>query len=66
VSDYTYWQGQMESFASHHRALAYSRRYNFPNQNPARAGYSAKVDADDLASFVTTNGLDKVVVVSHS
>jgi pimeloyl-ACP methyl ester carboxylesterase len=56
----------MESLASHHRALAYSRRYNFPNQNPARAGYSAKVDADDLASFVTTNGLDKVVVVSHS
>jgi pimeloyl-ACP methyl ester carboxylesterase len=66
LSDYTYWQGQMESFASHYRALAYSRRYNFPNHNPARAGYSAKVDADDLASFVRTIGVGKVVVVGHS
>ena len=28
LSDYTYWQGQMEPFASYYRALAYSRRYN--------------------------------------
>jgi len=66
LSDYTYWQGQMKSFASHYRALAYSRRYNFPNHNPARAGYSAKVDADDLASFVRTIGVGKAVVVGHS
>jgi pimeloyl-ACP methyl ester carboxylesterase len=66
LSDYTYWQGQMEPFASYYRALAYSRRYNFPNQNPARAGYSAIVDADDLAALVRTIGLGKVVVIGHS
>jgi pimeloyl-ACP methyl ester carboxylesterase len=56
----------MEPFASYYRALAYSRRYNFPNQNPARAGYSAIVDADDLATLVRTIGLGKVVVIGHS
>lgn len=66
LSDYTYWQGQMEPFASSYRALAYSRRYNFPNQNPARAGYSAVVDADDLAALVRTVGLGKIVVIGHS
>ena len=66
LSDYTYWQGQMEPFASAYHALAYSRRYNFPNRNPARAGYSAIVDADDLAAFVRSLGLGKVVVIGHS
>lgn len=66
LSDYTYWQGQIEPFARYYRALAYSRRYNFPNQNPARAGYSAIVDADDLARLVRTIRLGKAIVVGHS
>jgi pimeloyl-ACP methyl ester carboxylesterase len=52
--------------AEHYRAIAYSRRYNYPNINPARPGYSAVVDAEDLASFVRTLHLGKVVVIGHS
>ncbi len=66
LSDYTYWQGQIEPFAANYRPLAYSRRYNFPNRNPARAGYSAIVDADDLAALIRRTGLTKPVVIGHS
>jgi pimeloyl-ACP methyl ester carboxylesterase len=66
LSDYSYWQSQMEPFGSHYRAIAFSRRYNFPNQNPVRAGYSASVDADDLAALIQTLGLGKAVVTGHS
>jgi pimeloyl-ACP methyl ester carboxylesterase len=56
----------MAPFATKYRAIAYSRRYNFPNTNPAQAGYSAIVDADDLARFIRTLGLGKIVVIGHS
>src|SRR5262249_7957491 len=45
---------------------AYSRRYNPPNTNKARPGYSAVVDADDLAAFITKLHLGKVHVIGHS
>jgi pimeloyl-ACP methyl ester carboxylesterase len=66
LSDYTYWQDQVAPFATSYHALAYSRRYNFPNNNPVRPGYSAIVDADDLAQLVQTLKLGKIVVVGHS
>jgi pimeloyl-ACP methyl ester carboxylesterase len=67
LSDYTYWQGQMEPFAAaQYHTIAYSRRYNFPNRNPERTGYSAITDADDLAKLVRALGVDKIVVVGHS
>lgn len=66
LSDYTYWQGQLEPFSVNYRAVAYSRRYNYPNSNPVVSGYSAITDADDLAAFVTTLGLGKVVIIGHS
>jgi pimeloyl-ACP methyl ester carboxylesterase len=66
LSDYTYWQQQMEPFAANYHAIAYSRRYNFPNTNPAQSGYSAIIDADDLARLVRTLGLGKIVVIGHS
>ena len=54
LSDGGYWADQIGQFAEHYRAIAYSRRYNYPNSNPARAGYSAVADADDLAAFIRT------------
>jgi non-heme chloroperoxidase len=66
LSDYEYWKDQVGLFSRHYRAIAYSRRYNFPNTNPARPGYSAITDADDLAAFITKLGLGKVDVVGHS
>jgi len=66
LSDGGYWADQLGPFAKHYRAIAYSRRYDYPNVNPARSGYSAVVDAEDLAAFIHTLHLGKVVVIGHS
>lgn len=66
LSDAGYWAGEVGEFAKRYRAIAYSRRYNYPNSNPARAGYSAVVDAQDLAAFIGALHLGKVVVIGHS
>src|SRR5262249_13805341 len=53
LSDGSYWNDQASAFAtSGYRAIAYSRRYNPPNTNKAQPGYSAVVDADDLAALI--------------
>ena len=66
LSDMTYWKDQLNTFARHYRSLAYSRRYNVPNHNTARAGYSAITDAEDLAAFIRTLHLGRVYLVGHS
>ncbi len=66
LSDGGYWADQIGPFAKHYRTIAYSRRYNYPNSNPARPGYSAVVDAEDLAALIHTLHLSKVVVIGHS
>jgi pimeloyl-ACP methyl ester carboxylesterase len=67
LSDGSYWHDQLTPFAeAGFRAIAYSRRYNFPNTNKARPGYSAIVDADDLAALIEKLHLGKVNVVGHS
>ena len=66
LSDGRYWAGQIGPFAEHYHVVAYSRRYNYPNGNPSRPGYSAVTDADDLAGLVRVLQLGKVVVVGHS
>src|SRR5260370_12752463 len=66
LSDGGYWAAQVGRFSEHYRAIAYSRRYNYPNSNLARSGYSAVVDAQDLAAFIHTLHLGKVVVIGHS
>lgn len=66
LSDYSYWSDQFDFFAQSHRTVAYSRRYNWPNANPARSGYSAVTDAQDLADLIEKLGLGRVHVVGHS
>src|SRR5260370_2329335 len=66
LSDGGYWADQVGEFAKHYRAISYSRRYNYPNSNPARTGYSAVVDAEDLAAFIGALHLGRVVVIGHS
>jgi len=66
LSDASYWADQIGPFSQRYRAIAYSRRYNYPNINPARPGYSAVVDSDDLAAFIGALHLGKVVVIGHS
>jgi pimeloyl-ACP methyl ester carboxylesterase len=66
LSDLSYWQDQVVAFSKSYRAIAYSRRYNFPNQNPTVTGYSAITDADDLAAFIAAMHLGKVYILGHS
>src|SRR5690349_18164323 len=33
LEDYTSWLPQLERFSKQYRVIAYSRRYNFPNNN---------------------------------
>jgi pimeloyl-ACP methyl ester carboxylesterase len=66
LSDGGYWGDQVSEFAKHYRAIAYSRRYNYPNSNPARPGYSAVIDAEDLAKFIDALHLGRVAVIGHS
>jgi pimeloyl-ACP methyl ester carboxylesterase len=66
LSEMTYWNDQVNAFASDYRSLAYSRRYDFPNHNPARPNYSAVTDAEDLAAFIRTLHLGRVYLVGHS
>ena len=66
LSDGGYWSDQLPEFAKHYRAIAYSRRYNLPNDNPTQPGYSAAVDADDLALLIQSLHLGRAVIVGHS
>ena len=67
LSDGGYWTNQVNAFAkAGYRAIAYSRRYNPPNNNKPQPGYSAIVDAEDLAAFITKLRLGRVHVVGHS
>src|SRR5438874_12427311 len=55
LEDYRAWAAQLSALAvDHYRAIAYSRRYNFPNRNQtcAASSYSAQMDADDLAMLI--------------
>jgi pimeloyl-ACP methyl ester carboxylesterase len=57
----------MERFAQTNRVIAYSRRYNHPNQNQAiRPDHSALVEAEDLAAFMRALGLGSSHVVGYS
>jgi pimeloyl-ACP methyl ester carboxylesterase len=66
LGDYSTWDGQLGPFAEIYRAIAYSRRYNYPNTNKQRPNHSAIVEAEDLAAFITKLDLGKVHVIGHS
>ena len=48
-TDLRYWDAQLPEFAARgYRAIAYSRRFAWPNANPMVSDYSPRTDADDL------------------
>ena len=49
-----------------YRVITYSRRYDSPNANPLRPGYSARVDAEDLAGLIRELRLGPVHLVGAS
>lgn len=67
LDDYRAWDNQVDAFSQHYRAIAYSRRYNYPNSGAAPGNsYSAIVDADDLAALIDKLELAPVHVVGNS
>lgn len=65
--DYRSWGPQVEAFSQRYRVISYSRRYNYPNDNPLTASYrSAYSDAADLAAFIRHLKLERVHLVGTS
>jgi pimeloyl-ACP methyl ester carboxylesterase len=64
--EYSVWGGYLNGFADRYRAIAYSRRHNYPNENKIQPNYSAAVDAEDLAGLIKKLDLGKAHLVGHS
>jgi non-heme chloroperoxidase len=68
LQDYRMWLEHLSQFAGRYRAIAYSRRNNYPNETSpdGMPDGAADVHAEDLAAFVRALGLSKVRIVAHS
>ncbi len=65
--DYRSWEPQMKVLFPQFRVISYSRRYNYPNNNPLTAEYqSAFTEADDLAALIRKLGLGRVHLIGTS
>ncbi len=65
--DYRSWEILMKVLSPQYRVISYSRRYNYPNNNPITAKYhSAYTEADDLAAFIRKLKLGRVHLVGTS
>jgi len=66
LGDYREWNAQIGPFSKHYRVLDYSRRYNYPNDNPERPDHSAIVEAMDLVALLDALKLERVHLVGYS
>ena len=68
LGDLYMWTSFVESFGRDYHAIAYSRRYNYPNGNsvPPKANHSTAIESADLAEFITKLKLPPVHVVGYS
>lgn len=65
--DYRSWGPQVGALSPHYRVICYSRRYNYPNDNPPTAKYrSSYTDAEDLAALIRHLKLGRVHLVGTS
>ena len=61
------WTRQLKDFAkAGYRAIAYSRRHNYPNDNKIRPNHSGADEARDLAQFIRKLNVGKVHLVGFS
>lgn len=66
-SDYRTWRNQMDAFSKDYRAIAYSRRYCFPNNTPIDSTSPFSwVHINDLISFIKSLDAGPVHLVGHS
>lgn len=67
LGDYRSWRAQLAPFAAQYRAVAYSRRYHWPNKQPGDgAAYAVARHAADLGTFIESLGPAPVHVVGSS
>jgi non-heme chloroperoxidase len=67
LADFRSWSPQMDPFSKGYRAIAYSRRYHFPNPVEETGGdYSAAMHATDLAALVRSVGPGPAHIVASS
>ena len=67
LGDYREWNPQIGPISSHYRVIAYSRRYNYPNNNAEiPPDHSAIVEARDLAALLDALKLERVHMVGYS
>jgi pimeloyl-ACP methyl ester carboxylesterase len=67
ASDYRTWQAQMDAFAKRYWAIAYSRRYHWPNEPiAAQSDYSMEEHVRDLEALLGVIGPAPVHLVGHS
>jgi non-heme chloroperoxidase len=67
LSDYRRFAPQMAQLAQNHRVIAYSQRYNYPNQNlPIVDDYTTLVDAQDLVAFLQALELEPSHIMGYS
>ncbi|HET6933600.1 MAG TPA: alpha/beta hydrolase [Candidatus Angelobacter sp.] len=67
MEDYRAWDAQISPVAKSFRVIAYSKRFNYPNQNAIRSrNHSAIIDAEDLAALMHKLKLGPAHIVGHS
>ena len=67
ISDLRIWLNQVDFFSNSYRAISYSRRGHWPDQQVEDGPpYSRSVHAEDLAGFLKALDLGKVHLVGHS
>jgi len=67
LGDLGTWRFQMDYFSKLYRAIAYSRRYHYPNAGPGEIlDYSVDLHAKDLASLIGGLGLQRSHIVGSS
>ncbi len=66
-TDYRIWDAQLKEFSKNFRAISYSRRCAYPNQNPGNVVDSTiEKNAEDLKSLISELRLDNVHLIGHS
>ncbi len=67
ASDHRTWHAQQDELAKHYRAIAYSRRYHWPNPRiPDGADYAMKEQVDDLRALLLALDAAPAHLVGHS
>lgn len=66
VVDIRYWKEQTPELSKYYKIITYSRRYNYPNNNPIDSNHSAIVEAKDLLGLMDELKIEKANILGHS